>query len=253
MQVRNLKFKWLQLDSKPEPFSSSTNTQPFGQMHRTDNYSEHSSIILSVWPNGWFEPSCSHLNLRTIVRSNFTSPTLDAKLKRLYWRHLFDILIAQQFIVHYFRSIAQFQYLICPHSQANAKTLQVQQNREEWKELNYISSAEFFVYLSTLSTGHLFTIKGRLQRLEGAIRGDFQFPNFLVKWEKLEVQPRLVFKRTNFLFFSWIRKNWEVQQEQHWKVKKFICELQTTWKYNPRPTLKNPYFKSMDELGKIVS
>ena len=129
--------------------------------------------------------------------------------------------------------------------------MQVQQNREEWKELNYISSAEFFVYLSTLSTGHLFTIKGRHQRLEGAIRGDFQFPNFSAKWKKLEVQPRLVFKKTNVLFFSWIRKNWEVQQEQHWKVKKIICELQTTWKYNPRPTLKNPYFKSMDESRKI--
>ena len=39
-------------------------------MHRTDKYSEHSSIIWPVWPNGWvfvyelsgsgFESSCSH-------------------------------------------------------------------------------------------------------------------------------------------------------------------------------------------------
>ena len=39
-------------------------------MHRTDKYSEHSSIIWPVWPNGWvfvyeligsgFEFSCSH-------------------------------------------------------------------------------------------------------------------------------------------------------------------------------------------------
>ena len=42
--------------------------------HRTDKYSEHSSIIWPVWPNGWvlvyelsgsrFESSCSHLNFR---------------------------------------------------------------------------------------------------------------------------------------------------------------------------------------------
>ena len=30
-QARNLKFKWLQLDSNPQPLSSSTNTQPFSQ------------------------------------------------------------------------------------------------------------------------------------------------------------------------------------------------------------------------------
>ena len=39
-QTRNLKFKWLQLDSNAEPFSSKTNTQPFGSE---------------------FESSCSHL------------------------------------------------------------------------------------------------------------------------------------------------------------------------------------------------
>ena len=30
-QARNLKVKWLQLDSNPEPLSSLMNTQPFGQ------------------------------------------------------------------------------------------------------------------------------------------------------------------------------------------------------------------------------
>ena len=44
------------------------------QMHRTDKYSNFSSIISSFWPNGWalvyglsgcgFESHCSHLNLR---------------------------------------------------------------------------------------------------------------------------------------------------------------------------------------------
>ena len=44
----------------------------YSQIHRTDKYSQHSSIIWSVWLNGWvfvyklsgcgFEPCCSHLN-----------------------------------------------------------------------------------------------------------------------------------------------------------------------------------------------
>ena len=58
-QVRNLKFKWLQLDSNPQPFSSQTNTQPFSQ----------TGFLRSVWLNVWlfvceliscaFECSCS--------------------------------------------------------------------------------------------------------------------------------------------------------------------------------------------------
>ena len=46
----------------------------YSQMHRTEKYSQHSSIILSVWLNGWvfvyelsgcgFESSCSHLYFR---------------------------------------------------------------------------------------------------------------------------------------------------------------------------------------------
>ena len=46
----------------------------FSQMHRTDKYSQHSSIIWPVWLNGWvfvyelsgcgFESSCSHLNFK---------------------------------------------------------------------------------------------------------------------------------------------------------------------------------------------
>ena len=46
----------------------------YSQMHRTDKYSQCSSIISPVWLNGWvlfyelsgcgFKPSCSHLNFR---------------------------------------------------------------------------------------------------------------------------------------------------------------------------------------------
>ena len=49
----------------------------YSEMDRADNYSEHSSIIWSVQPNGWvflyqlsgfgFESSCSHLNFRFIA------------------------------------------------------------------------------------------------------------------------------------------------------------------------------------------
>ena len=53
-------------------------TRIYSQMHRTDRYSEHSSIIKKkewpAWPNGWvfvyklsgsgFECSCSYLNFR---------------------------------------------------------------------------------------------------------------------------------------------------------------------------------------------
>ena len=48
----------------------------YNQMHRTDKYSQHSSIIWPVWLNGWvfvyelngcgFESSCSHLKVRYI-------------------------------------------------------------------------------------------------------------------------------------------------------------------------------------------
>ena len=46
----------------------------YSQIHRTGKYSQHSSIIWSVWPNGWvfiyelsgceFESRCNHLNFR---------------------------------------------------------------------------------------------------------------------------------------------------------------------------------------------
>ena len=49
-------------------------TRTYSQMHRTDKYSQHSSIIWPVWLNGWvfvyelsgsgFESSCCHLNFR---------------------------------------------------------------------------------------------------------------------------------------------------------------------------------------------
>ena len=55
------------------------------QMHRRDKYSQHSSIILPVWPNGWvfvyqlnscgFGSRCTHLNFR--YRACFEQGILD--------------------------------------------------------------------------------------------------------------------------------------------------------------------------------
>ena len=58
-------------------------TRTYSQMHLTDKYSEHSSIIWSVWPNGWvfvyelngsgFESSCSHLYLQFVRKHSLGS------------------------------------------------------------------------------------------------------------------------------------------------------------------------------------
>ena len=51
-QAWNLKFKWLQLDSNPEPISSLTNTQPFGQTgHERANWSRTNELHLRT---KWF-------------------------------------------------------------------------------------------------------------------------------------------------------------------------------------------------------
>ena len=52
-------------------------TRTYSQMHRTDKYSEHSSVIWSIWPNGWgsvyelsgsgFESSSRHLHFRFCI------------------------------------------------------------------------------------------------------------------------------------------------------------------------------------------
>ena len=93
--------------------------------------------------------------------------------------------------------------------------------------------------------------------MEGGMRGgDFKNPNFAtLQWtgENLAVVPRLVFKKPNFTSLSWIEKNWEIQIEQYLEIPKSLRELETTYKYSLRATLKNPNFTSMDEIGKIRS
>ena len=54
-------------------------TRTYSQMHRTDKYPEHSSIIWPVGPNGWvfvyklsdsgFESSCSHLKSKSLAKN----------------------------------------------------------------------------------------------------------------------------------------------------------------------------------------
>ena len=80
-QAWNLKFKiWSFLDIQANIECWFTlkrvcdMTRTHSQMHRTDKYSQHSSIIWPVWLIGWvfvydlsgcgFESSCSHLNFR---------------------------------------------------------------------------------------------------------------------------------------------------------------------------------------------
>ena len=65
------------------------------QMHRTDKYSKVSSIILSIWPNGWvfvyelsgcgLESPCSHLNLR--YRTYFEQRVRWDSAKYRLWIH----------------------------------------------------------------------------------------------------------------------------------------------------------------------
>ena len=73
----------------------------YSQMHRTDKYSEHSSIICPVWPNGWvffyelsgsgFEFSCSHRKsviVVTLIISiyYYLSVLLHCSYKRSSWK-----------------------------------------------------------------------------------------------------------------------------------------------------------------------
>ena len=61
--------------------------ESYSQMHRTDKYSQHSSVTWTVWLNGWvfvyelsscgFEPCCCHLNFR--YRAFLSKEFLDIK------------------------------------------------------------------------------------------------------------------------------------------------------------------------------
>ena len=90
-EAQYLKFKWLQWDSNPHPPNSYTNTQPniecaftlkcarnmiitYSWMHRTDKYSQQSSIIWSVWRNGWvfvYEIRWVRVPLKSLEKSVF--------------------------------------------------------------------------------------------------------------------------------------------------------------------------------------
>ena len=79
-RAQYLKFKWLQRDIQANTECGFTlkcvrdMIITYSQMQRTDKYSQNSSIIWSVLPNGWvfvyelsgcgLESCCSHLNFR---------------------------------------------------------------------------------------------------------------------------------------------------------------------------------------------
>ena len=68
----------------------------YSQMHRTDKYSQHSSIIWSVWPSGWvfvyelsgcgFESRCSHLTYgnRFYLQTNISIKSKISDKKEFY-------------------------------------------------------------------------------------------------------------------------------------------------------------------------
>ena len=66
-------------------------TRTYSQMHPTDQYSEHSSIIWLVWLNGWvsvyglsssgFKSGCNHLSFRFCTCFEQGVPSHSAKLR----------------------------------------------------------------------------------------------------------------------------------------------------------------------------
>ena len=91
-----------------------------------------------------------------------------------------------------------------------------------------------------------YEIKGNSQFLQ-------KFSNFLANWEKIGSTAEACIKKPNFPFTSWIGKNWEVNQKQHSKILKCLCELETTWNYSLIATLKDPNFESMNKLGRYMT
>ena len=78
-QAWNLKFKWLQLDSNPEPFSSSTNTQLFCQTDKLIQlssdyiFTQHHLIVCFYHVTHTFQSEStlySCLNVKELLSSN---------------------------------------------------------------------------------------------------------------------------------------------------------------------------------------
>ena len=98
-QAPYLKFKWQQRDSLTFRQTIACGfTQKlvrdmiitYSQMHRTDKYWQHSSIIWPVWLNGWlfvyqlsgcgFESRCCHLNVCNITSRKCFSPKIPSNV-----------------------------------------------------------------------------------------------------------------------------------------------------------------------------
>ena len=119
--------------------------------------------------------------LRKIFRSNTTLFQVHKrKLIKLYWSHLFDMLIVRQFLVNQPSDKRILNSPICNLScnpklmQRHYKLRKIEKNR--MNGIIFFFSAKFFVYLSTLFPMHLFAIRGRLQRWEEGIRGTSKIP-----------------------------------------------------------------------------
>ena len=81
-------------------------------------------------------------------RCNSSLLSQDTKPIKLYWSHLFSIFIVGQFIVNQpsnkrILHVCNISFVL--HTQANyAKTLQIEQNIEEWNKSNYIFFPQIF-------------------------------------------------------------------------------------------------------------
>ena len=153
----------------------------------------------------------------------FTSSTEDTKLIKLYWSYLFDILIVRQFLSNQSsdrRMLNGFNMLFVLQTitvQRHCKLRKIEKNGSLCLFVNLVPSASF-------------RYKRKASKMGGDLKGDFKSSNFSTFWwigKNLEVAPRLVFKKPNITSLSWIGKNWEIQLEQHLKIPKSLCELET--------------------------
>ena len=83
-----------------------------------------------------------------------------------------------------------------------------------------------------LSSTNTPCLKGYCRNLiKYEINGTSKNPSFsTLKWigKNLKVQHRLKFKKSDYPSFSEIGKKWEVQLEQHSKIRKSVCKLGKT-------------------------
>ena len=131
------------------------------------------------------------------------------------------------------RILNSFNMLFVLQTQANAKTLQIEQNWEERNEWDHIFFCEILCLFVNLVASTYFCYKRKPSKMGGGIRGiskisisqlfselgkftstaqacfqKTQFSIFIMNWEKLRSSARVTFKNTKI--FLWIGNRLEV-------------------------------------------